>query len=80
VEAEGNISVSSALNSSLYYIYSYSLYLTPYSYLTQVSSALNSSLYYIYSAIRADWDYGISPGGLAEDSYDGRSFWDCETW
>lgn len=45
-----------------------------------VAAAVNSSLYYIYSSIREDWPYGISPGGLAVNSYDGRSFWDAETW
>jgi|EP01049_Picozoa_sp_SAG25_P001587 hypothetical protein len=42
-----------------------------------VARAVNASLYYIHSAIRADWPHGLSPGGLAIDSYDGRSFWDC---
>lgn len=45
-----------------------------------VAAAVNASLYYIHSAIRADFPHGLSPGGLAIDSYDGRSFWDCETW
>ena len=40
-----------------------------------VAKAVNASLYYIHSAIRADWPHGLSPGGLAIDSYDGRSFW-----
>ena len=40
-----------------------------------VAEAVNASLYYIHSAIRADWPHGLSPGGLAIDSYDGRSFW-----
>ena len=47
---------------------------------TTVARAVNASLYYIHSAIRADWPHGLSPGGLATDSYDGRSFWDSETW
>ena len=45
-----------------------------------VAKAVNASLYYIHSALRADFPHGLSPGGLAIDSYDGRSFWDCETW
>jgi len=45
-----------------------------------VAAAVNSSLYYILSSVREDWPYGTSPGGLASDSYDGRSFWDAETW
>ena len=32
-----------------------------------IAASVNSSLYYIYSAIRDDWAYGISPGGLARD-------------
>ena len=36
--------------------------------------------YYIQSQIRADFQFGLSPGGLATNSYDGRSFWDTETW
>jgi trehalose/maltose hydrolase-like predicted phosphorylase len=45
-----------------------------------VARAINASLYYIHSAMRADFPYGLSPGGLATNSYDGRSFWDTETW
>lgn len=40
-----------------------------------VARAVNASLYYIHSALRADFPHGLSPGGLAIDSYDGRSFW-----
>ena len=40
-----------------------------------VSRAVNASLYYIHSALRKDFAHGLSPGGLAIDSYDGRSFW-----
>ncbi|GMI15432.1 hypothetical protein TrVE_jg5294 [Triparma verrucosa] len=47
---------------------------------TDVSRAVNSSLYYILSAIRADTFYSLSPGGLASNSYNGHTFWDCETW
>eukprot|EP00051_Salpingoeca_urceolata_P014845 m.189431 g.189431 ORF g.189431 m.189431 type:complete len:834 (-) comp18207_c0_seq1:34-2535(-) len=47
---------------------------------TTVAATVNSSLYYILSAIRADWPYGTSPGGLARDSYQGHRFWDFETW
>ncbi len=41
-----------------------------------------SSLYYIYSAIRPgdEWPFGLSPGALASDDYNGHSFWDTETW
>lgn len=40
-----------------------------------VAKAVNASLYYIHSAVREDFPHGLSPGGLAIDSYDGRSFW-----
>ena len=40
-----------------------------------VARAVNASLYYIHSALREDFPHGLSPGGLAIDSYDGRSFW-----
>ena len=45
-----------------------------------IASTINASLYYILSATRPDWPYGLSPGGLARDDYEGHSFWDCETW
>lgn len=45
-----------------------------------VAGTVNSSLYYILSAARADWPYGLSPGGLSRTDYEGHSFWDCETW
>jgi hypothetical protein len=45
-----------------------------------IASTVNSSLYYILAATRADWPYGLSPGGLARDDYQGHSFWDAETW
>lgn len=37
-----------------------------------VARAINSSLYYILSALRADTPQGLSPGGLATNSYDGQ--------
>ena len=46
----------------------------------KLSRAVNSSLYYILSAIRQDWPWGLSPGGLASNGYNGHSFWDTETW
>lgn len=45
-----------------------------------IARSVNSSLYYILSAARADWPYGLSPGGLSRNDYEGHSFWDCETW
>lgn len=37
-----------------------------------VAAAFNSTLYYILSAVRANQPYGLSPGGLCSNSYDGR--------
>lgn len=45
-----------------------------------VASTFNSTLYYILSSVRDDQPFGLSPGGLASNSYDGRSFWDTEIW
>ena len=39
-----------------------------------IASTVNASLYYILAATRPDWPYGLSPGGLARDSYEGHSF------
>jgi hypothetical protein len=39
-----------------------------------IASTINASLYYILSATRADWPYGLSPGGIARDAYEGHSF------
>lgn len=40
-----------------------------------LGQALNSSLYAIRSSIRPDWPYGLSPGGLASNAYEGHTFW-----
>jgi trehalose/maltose hydrolase-like predicted phosphorylase len=45
-----------------------------------LAQALNSSLYAVRSSIRPDWPYGLSPGGLASNAYEGHTFWDQETW
>ena len=45
-----------------------------------VARSVNSSLYYILCNLREDVPQGLSPGGLATDSYSGHSFWDTETW
>jgi hypothetical protein len=46
----------------------------------RLAEGVNASLYAIRSAIRADWPYGLSPGGLTSDGYNGHTFWDQETW
>eukprot|EP01120_Amphizonella_sp_Union-15-10_P002412 TRINITY_DN1261_c0_g1_i2.p1 TRINITY_DN1261_c0_g1~~TRINITY_DN1261_c0_g1_i2.p1 ORF type:complete len:703 (-),score=111.97 TRINITY_DN1261_c0_g1_i2:9-2117(-) len=45
-----------------------------------IAAAVNSSLYSILSSLRDDWDYSISPGGIANNAYRGHTFWDGETW
>ena len=45
-----------------------------------LAGSLNASLYAIRSAIRHDWPFGLSPGGLASNAYNGHTFWDQETW
>eukprot|EP01084_Bolivina_argentea_P257761 434345_1 len=45
-----------------------------------VAASVYSSLYYIISSIRDNWHYGLSPGSLSSDAYNGHSFWDMETW
>jgi trehalose/maltose hydrolase-like predicted phosphorylase len=45
-----------------------------------LARSLNSSLYYLISSIRDDWDYSLSPGSLASNSYNGHTFWDYEIW
>ena len=44
------------------------------------AKAANSSLYSILSSMRPDRPFSSSPGGLAQDCYNGHSFWDDETW
>ena len=44
-----------------------------------LAQALNGSLYAVRSAIRPDMPYGLSPGGLASNAYEGHTFWDQET-
>eukprot|EP00041_Stephanoeca_diplocostata_P009558 m.148036 g.148036 ORF g.148036 m.148036 type:complete len:892 (+) comp17789_c0_seq1:131-2806(+) len=46
----------------------------------RLAQAINASLYVLRSSIRADWPYGLSPGGLTSDGYNGHTFWDQETW
>ncbi|ETO15584.1 hypothetical protein RFI_21780 [Reticulomyxa filosa] len=51
-------------------------YLNDDTKIAQVAKNTYSSLYYIYSSIRSDWTFGLSPGGLASDAYNGHMFWD----
>lgn len=45
-----------------------------------LAAAVQGSLYNILSSARADFPYGLSPGGLASDGYHGHVFWDQEGW
>ena len=46
----------------------------------ELAAAIDGSLYSILSSARADFPYGLSPGGLASDGYHGHVFWDQESW
>jgi len=47
----------------------------------ELSQAVHGSMYYILSSIRADWPYGLSPGGLpGGEEYMGHTFWDQDIW
>lgn len=48
--------------------------------LLPLRQTLTSSLYYLLSSVRDDWDFSLSPGGLASNGYNGHTFWDAETW
>jgi hypothetical protein len=39
-----------------------------------------SSFYYLASSIRPDWPTGVSPGGIASNSYQGAVFMDMDFW
>ncbi|KAG2370705.1 hypothetical protein C9374_014316 [Naegleria lovaniensis] len=43
-----------------------------------LAAMVNSTLYYMLSATRKDYHWGISPGGVATNSYNGLMFWDQE--
>ena len=47
----------------------------------ELSQAVYGSMYYILSSTRADWPYGLSPGGLpGGEEYMGHTFWDQDIW
>ena len=37
-----------------------------------LAQSVNASLYFLLSAIREDWPFGLSPGGLASSDYFGH--------
>jgi len=45
-----------------------------------LAQTISGSLYYTLSSLRPSWIFGLSPGGLATDGYNGHVFWDQETW
>ena len=47
----------------------------------ELSQAVYASMYQILSSTRADWPYGLSPGGLSGgEEYMGHTFWDMDIW
>lgn len=45
-----------------------------------LAGKVNASLYELFSNVRDDWSYGMSPGGISSNAYNGHIFWDQETW
>ena len=45
-----------------------------------ITNGIYTSYYNLLNAIRADYAYSTSPGGLVSDAYEGHTFWDCSTW
>lgn len=45
-----------------------------------IQATLRASQYSLLSLIRADWPFGLSPGGISSNGYNGHSFWDGETF
>ena len=46
-----------------------------------LAQVINSALSSLFSSVRKDWEFGISPGGLApSDEYLGHVFWDQDIW
>ncbi|CAF3611118.1 unnamed protein product [Rotaria sordida] len=52
--------------------------ITTFSRALDIAQHVNSSMYYLLSSSRDDWPYGISPGGLASQSYSGLMFFDMD--
>eukprot|EP00012_Vannella_robusta_P002130 CAMPEP_0206182492 /NCGR_PEP_ID=MMETSP0166-20121206/94_1 /ASSEMBLY_ACC=CAM_ASM_000260 /TAXON_ID=95228 /ORGANISM="Vannella robusta, Strain DIVA3 518/3/11/1/6" /LENGTH=516 /DNA_ID=CAMNT_0053597205 /DNA_START=330 /DNA_END=1880 /DNA_ORIENTATION=- len=46
----------------------------------RLAQRVNASLYAILSNVRSDWPFGVSPGGIGTNAYNGHVFWDMETW
>ena len=46
----------------------------------EASQAVNSSLYALLSSASDSLPYGLSPGGLGNNAYEGHTFWDQDTW
>ena len=40
----------------------------------------NASLYALLSSVRADWPFGLGPGGLSSNGYNAHTFWDTESF
>jgi protein-glucosylgalactosylhydroxylysine glucosidase len=46
----------------------------------ELARVVNASFYYIMASNRVDYPWGLSPGGLASNGYNGHTFWDQESW
>ena len=84
----GDLDLAQAVNASLYAVRrgSFPLLHLIFSYYTEgcMASCMREHIiryfYQVRSAIRPDMPYGLSPGGLASNAYEGHTFWDQETW
>jgi trehalose/maltose hydrolase-like predicted phosphorylase len=47
---------------------------------SQLAALVNASLYSILSVSRADWPFGMSPGGLSTNGFNGHVFWDQDSF
>eukprot|EP01084_Bolivina_argentea_P303825 524653_1 len=45
-----------------------------------ITKGIYASYYYLMNAIRFDYPFTTSPGGINSNSYNGHAFWDAETW
>jgi len=46
----------------------------------KLNEVIHSSIYSILTSVRSELPFGLSPGGLSTNGYEGHTFWDQETW
>lgn len=46
----------------------------------ELAQTVNASKVYLLSALRDDYHYSVSPGGITTNSYNGHVFWDADLW